>query len=349
MKQGAKYLGGFLLAAILLWLVLRGKNPAAIWAALGQASLLGLLLGAIVNLAHNLFRATRWRLILTPVRPRIPFRPLFSAVIIGYLTTWTVPGRLGELVRPALLAAREKLPLGPCLGSVLTDRLLDGAAIVFLFAAGTWLLPLEGEASEHAAQMRAATLVLLALVGVTLAVLVAASTARSGLGSWLEARTSGPLRWVGRTALSLVDGAEALRRPALLGPIVAQSVLAWLTIALGTWLGVRAAGAEVPFAAILILLPPLALGVALPTPGGAGGYHAAMSLGLIHLFGVPEAVAVSAGILMHLAVTVPVIVLGLILLKVDRLSWRDLLVAARQVRTLGAAPPVRECRVEGGR
>ena len=35
-----------------------------------------------------------------------------------------VKGSLGEVVRPTLLSAREKVPLGPCLGSVVADRLL---------------------------------------------------------------------------------------------------------------------------------------------------------------------------------------------------------------------------------
>jgi len=126
-------------------------------------------------------------------------------------------------------------------------------------------------------------------------------------------------------------------------------VLAWATIALGTWIGVRAAGADVPFASMLILLPPLALGVALPTPGGAGGYHAAMTLGLVHLFGVPEATAVSAGILMHLMVTLPVIALGLVLLKADGLSWHDLTSVVRQVGALGASAPVENRAAEVAR
>ena len=71
---------------------------------------------------------------------------LIDAVILGYATSWVVPGRLGELVRPALLAGRQRLPLGPCLGSVVADRLLDGMAVLALFVVGghdcnqRWLL-----------------------------------------------------------------------------------------------------------------------------------------------------------------------------------------------------------------
>ena len=80
----------------------------------------------------------------------------------------------------------------------------------------------------------------------------------------------------------------------------------------------------------------VALGIALPTPGGAGGFHAAMTFGLNKLFGVPQAVAVGAGFLLHLMTVVPVLVIGALLLLLDRLPFHDLLEAARQVKQLGA-------------
>ena len=57
-------------------------------------------------------------------------------------------------------------------------------------------------------------------------------------------------------------------------------MLAWLAIALGLWIGVRACGAQIPFGAMLIILPATALGIALPTPGGLGGFNVALATGL---------------------------------------------------------------------
>jgi uncharacterized protein (TIRG00374 family) len=336
MKEGAKALLGLLLAVLLLAWVFRDTDPRQLRLALAGASIGMLILGGMLNLSHNVFRVWRWRALLAPVREGIPFRPLFAAVVVGYLTTWLVPGRLGELVRPALLSAREDVPLGPALGTVVSDRILDGMAIVLLFAVGTLVTQLPGEAAPHVAAIRVSALLLTGGMTVALAALVAASTARERLSAWLAGR-SRAVRWAGRTALSVARGTEAMRRPALLLRIAALSIAAWLTIALGTWIGIVAAGAAVPFGAVLILLPVLALGVALPTPGGAGGYHAAMVFGLTRMFDVPRDVAVAAGILMHLAVTVPVIVLGLALLRTERIAWGDMMAAARQVRELGAS------------
>ncbi len=331
MKDALKYLGGAALAALLLWFVLRGVDRVALLQEMRRASILGLVAAAVVNLAHNVFRVWRWGALLAPVKPGLKFRPMFTAVIVGYLTTWVLPGRLGELVRPALLTAREEVPIGPSLGSIVADRVLDGAAILVLFTIGTYLSPIQGSAAQ---KIRSAAFVLLVLVALFMLGAVVAGGMRGRLEAWFE-RRGRVLRWGGRAFLSLALGTEALRRPRLLALVLGHSLLAWFTIATGAWMGVRAAGCQVSLPAMMVMLPLLAFGVAVPTPGGTGGYHAAMAFGLEMLFGVPPDAAVAAGILMHLAVVLPVIFLGLALLKTEHSSWADVLAAARGVRALG--------------
>jgi hypothetical protein len=237
-----------------------------------------------------------------------------------------------------LLSSREDVPLGPALGSVVGDRLFDGLAVVALFVAGTWITPLEGEAQAYAPVIRTASLSMAAVVfGVTVAMMLAsASSAR--FARWLDGRAR-PIRWAGRTMLSVSSGVDALRSPRLLVVIVVQSLLAWFTICWATWFGIRAAGAEIAFGPVLVVMPLLVLGVAVPTPGGAGSYHGAMKVGLM-LFGVVEAKAVAAGFLMHFLIVVPTVVLGFFLIWLEGLSWKDLVASASELRRLGAGPGV---------
>jgi len=130
---------------------------------------------------------------------------------------------------------------------------------------------------------------------------------------------------------------EALHQPRLLGRALLHTLLVWLVIAAATWVGLWACGAVIPPAGVLVIMPLLVLGIALPTPGGAGGYHLAMKVGLMEFYGIAEPVAISAGFLMHLAVVVPVVLLGAVLLVVDRIPFQDLVQAARQVKELGKA------------
>ena len=57
----------------------------------------------------------------------------------------------------------------------------------------------------------------------------------------------------------------------------------------------------------------LTVGVAIPTPGMVGGFHAFYLLALTHAFGVPRATAAAAGIACHALSNLPVLVLGLVL------------------------------------
>jgi uncharacterized membrane protein YbhN (UPF0104 family) len=84
----------------------------------------------------------------------------------------------------------------------------------------------------------------------------------------------------------------------------------------------------------MVITPLLVLGVAVPTPGGAGSYHGAMKVGLM-LFGVAENKAVAAGFLLHFLIVVPTVILGFALVWLEGLSWKDLVASASQLRRLG--------------
>ena len=53
------------------------------------------------------------------------------------------------------------------------------------------------------------------------------------------------------------------------------------------------------------------------------------------LFGVSQVTAVSAGLLAHMMMVVPVIVAGVVLLWTENVRWGDLISGARQFRQLG--------------
>lgn len=333
-----KRLAGVALAVVLLFWVFRGVNGSDLVAALAQASIGWLALSGALQIGHNVFRVLRWRALLAPVRRAVPLRAMFTAVILGYMTTWVVPGRIGEVVRPALLSAREGIPIGPSMGSVLADRIADAAALLILMLVGVGITPLHGTAAEFASAIHGGSIAAATAIGAVLVGLLALGAASPKLER-LAARR-GAMGWVVRSATSVAHGSAALRRPGPALGILAYSLAAWLVIALGTWAGIRSAGVEISLGGVLLMQPVLAIGIALPTPGGAGGFHAAMKACLVYLFGVPETQAVSAAVLTHLASVVPVLLAGGILLRTERLSWGDLIGAARQVRGLGATENV---------
>jgi len=65
----------------------------------------------------------------------------------------------------------------------------------------------------------------------------------------------------------------------------------------------------------------LTLGVAVPTPGMVGGFHYAYRVSLTSVFGVDEATAGAAALASHALTNLPVLVLGLVFLGREGLSW----------------------------
>ena len=72
------------------------------------------------------------------------------------------------------------------------------------------------------------------------------------------------------------------------------SVPLWLSIALGIWTVTLAFHIEMPFTGSFLLLALLVVGVAVPTPGGVGGFEAAVQIGLDVVLSACRTIARSA-------------------------------------------------------
>jgi len=106
----------------------------------------------------------------------------------------------------------------------------------------------------------------------------------------------------------------------------------WVVIAAETWAVSRAIGIAVPFTGTFLLQLFLVVGVAVPTPGGIGSYHAAYLFGVTQFFGAPEDQARAAAIVVHAIAFIPVLVLGLVFMAQDGLSFGRLKTMAGSVR-----------------
>jgi len=178
---------------------------------------------------------------------------------------------------------------------------------------------------------------MVAVVG-ALAVLAALHASPGRVIGWLEARLaraprfiSGPL---GKVLHSFSDGLAVLRAPLPhLAGIGGQSLTLWLLIALGFQLNNAAFGIDLPFHATFLLIAFLVVGVAIPTPGMVGGFHAFYLIALADVFGVPRERAAAAGIAAHALSNVPVLLLGLAFLGREGLSLGRVAQVAREGQT----------------
>ena len=116
---------------------------------------------------------------------------------------------------------------------------------------------------------------------------------------------------IARIAEKFATGLGAIRRPSRVLGAIAWSIPLWLSIAVGIWAVAVAFRLGVPFTGSFLLIAVLTLGVAVPTPGAVGGFHEAFRLGVTAFYGVPDARAVGAAIVLHVLTVGPSLLLGL--------------------------------------
>jgi glycosyltransferase 2 family protein len=334
--------GGLLLGVVLIaafvWMF-RQHLPEA-GAQMLRASIPLLLVAVALQLLHLLLRALRWRLLLAPIKRDTGIGNLFSTTVIGYFASTIIPFRVGELVRPLLLASREGISRTATLATIGVERILDTLTVGLFLATYLifWAEDLEGAARASGAWQGLLAWARLAGVLMLLGVPVLFLTARYG-AAWIaraERRARGARQ--GRAlalARGIVSGMGALAQPRRALVALGASILVWLAIAAGTWAGVSAmrTGIAFPFQATLLLVPLLAVGVSAPSPGGAGGYHIICALALEQFFGASGTAALATAVVLWFLSNIPVVALGFFFL------WRAGLPVREMVRIAGAAGP----------
>jgi uncharacterized protein (TIRG00374 family) len=222
MTKKSKILFGTLLGVVLLALSLRGVEGRKVWEAMIEASIpligLSILLGLF---AHNLVRAIRWRIMLAPEKRGIGLYNLFSTTVIGYAVSFALPLRLGEVLRPILLAEREGIRTSATLTTVVIERFLDGIAVVILFA--TALAFWDGRAGigEEGELIlgylrRAAMITVIASVVLFAMILLASATRRlweERLEAFAARSKRRLLSTLARGVIGIVEGGAILQRP----------------------------------------------------------------------------------------------------------------------------------------
>ena len=315
-SNAAKGVAGAALAVVLLALFFRGTDFAELGSILVQARASLVAMACLVMLSTYFIRAIRWQLLLSPVGAAGLWN-CFLATVIGFAVN-TVAGRLGEIVRPWVLARREGFSVAASFATILVERIMDLLAVLLLI--GFWLVvgPVgtSGESSMRALKLGG----LMGLAGalVTLAGMYLLARFPERSLSWIELflrLLPGRFRAAVRDFVgNLAEGLKVLTDPASFAKSIGLSIGVWLVIALGFWLGARALGVAFDYGDTFLIIGFLTVGLAVPTPAGVGGYHYMCALGLTTLVGADLSAAKAVALLNHAVSVLPVTLLGILLL-----------------------------------
>jgi uncharacterized protein (TIRG00374 family) len=264
----------------------------------GDARGFALLAAAIgVYAVNTAFRGLRWDAILRGLRIGHRRADAFALLIVGYMGNTVLPARGGEVLRILLLAERSSARRLEVLGSIVTERLLDGAALAAVFCA----LSLAGVAGAPVG-VGWAIAAGVALVAAVVGLRVYVRMRRAGRFERLAAR----IRPVARASRFLVTARGARLAVATVGLWFGEGLVMMLVAhAVGLHLGWASATLVVVVASLASLIPAL--------PGYVGTLDAAL-LFMFHHVGVKGGNATGLLLLYRFVLFVPITAAGLALL-----------------------------------
>lgn len=274
-----------LLGALFAWIVRRGGVPIvpskASFASMDIRYVLLALAAALVT--HGL-RALRWRHLLRPIAS-LATRDVVAVGLVGFFAIFSLPLRLGEVVRPALARLRFQVPMSSAMGTVLVERVVDGLIASALVFWASLALPRAGDSGHLSQQLpwyaavTTAAFVALALGLVVFlwqqARMIRCMTALVGLVSQRLAQR------LSRELEALARGLRPMAQPRSLVPFLGESIAYWSLNGLSAFWLIVAFDLPLQPGHAVSVMGMLALGVLLPAgPGMFGNFQLAVSAAL---------------------------------------------------------------------
>ncbi|MBI2940657.1 MAG: flippase-like domain-containing protein [Chloroflexi bacterium] len=313
------WLGIVISAAFLYWAANQASSISAIGATLRQASYWYVIPALGAYFLGVWLRAVRWHYLLRPMRSIRPTR-LFPVVVIGYMANDVLPARLGEAVRAYVLGQRESVSKSAALATILVERLFDGVVMLSFMA----LVGLAFTFDDTLQQIFRFAGAAFATALVTLIVIASSKpTALRLLDVALHIVPPRPRARIADFAIRFLEGLDVLQSPRLMAMTLLLTIGAWCAetamyyvISLGFQLTVG-----VP--AYVLATAVANLGTMVPSSPGYIGTFEALATRSLTLFGADPDAALSYVIALHLALLVPVTVLGFVYLWRYGLSLRQ--------------------------
>lgn len=293
----------------LLW-ALRGYDFSQIQAAILSVKWGWVLVAVILDLAVYVLQAWRWRTLLLPIE-RMGLWETAHAIFIGLFASGVLPLRPGELIRCYLLAVWGEIPISLTLTSAVIERVLDGIFLVGAFWICAWLMNMPRALIDFVQVLA------IGVAGVTTLFLYILFH-RQHAHSFLSSRV-----W-GKKFLHVLDQVHRMGNRRTLAEAFGITVLYWMLQGLSVWAMLLSYEMDLSFwqASVVTLIK--SLGTSIPSaPGNLGVFQSVVRVALT-LFNVEPSVAVELSVLMWVAMTLPLLIVGFIAIFLTGSSLREI-------------------------
>ena len=318
---------GVLISIVFIWLALRGLRLEDFWDAVKQANYIWLLPGIAVYFVGVWVRAWRWHYLLGPIK-KIPTKTMFPITTIGYMGNNIYPARAGEVLRAVILKRREGVSVSASLATIIVERIFDGVVMLaFVFVNLPELAKLTG-ASGFVGNIQQVAIIgtgvfLGALAVFLLAAMFPQVTAKFGLRlierfapKRLQMKITGIMH-------KFLDGLASLRSPFNVLMVFFTSVIIWLLETGKYWFVMQAFDFSVSFFALMLMNGIVNLATTIPSAPGYIGTFDAPGIAVLTAYGVEHSVAAGYTLVLHVALWLPITLLGAYYFAQEGIRWSD--------------------------
>ncbi len=318
---------GVLISIVFIWLSLRGLKLNEFWSTVQKANYLWLIPGIGVYFIGVWVRAWRWHYLLGPIK-KIPTQTMFPITTIGYMGNNIYPARAGEVLRAVILKRKESVPVSASLATIIVERIFDGVVMLaFVFVNLSELAKLTGASGFVGNIQQVAVIGTGIFLGALLIFLLAAmfphTTMKAGL--WLIYHFV-PQRFHARMiglSNKFLDGLASLRSPLNVLMVFVTSVIIWLLETGKYWFVMHAFDFSVSFFALMLMNGIVNLATTIPSAPGYIGTFDAPGIAVLTAYGVDQATAAGYTLTLHVALWLPITVLGAYYLAREGIKWSD--------------------------
>lgn len=278
-----------------LYLASRRIDYQAAWRTMTTANWTVLVPYVACMALQHFFRVARWGLLLAPIHP-VPFGRLLPISSAGFLAIIALPLRMGELVRPYLIADPPHLRMSQALGTMAVERVFDGLTVAMTAAGAVMIAEWRGVAVPN--WVFSAGMMALGLFVVALGVLIMTLWQREravtlchklvGLASRKLADRAA------HVARGIVDGFQVLPDLRRVSIFVFCTCAYWFLNAVGLW--IIGIGFDLPLTVTqsMGLIALVGIGIMIPAGPGFVGNFELFAEGALGLY-LPKQVLMRTG------------------------------------------------------
>jgi len=133
MKKKVGLILSFFISIVFLFLAFKKVDAKEIGESLLKANLLYFMLTIFITFIAFFLRAVRWKMLLNPLK-NLRLSIIFNATMIGFMCNYTLPARLGEVVRAYLIGSRGNISKSAAFATIIVERVMDVFTLSFFAA-----------------------------------------------------------------------------------------------------------------------------------------------------------------------------------------------------------------------